>query len=106
MINNKDDLFGKPKLKQASCDFLAKSFALYLAINRITTSFFAKMFDQNSKMHALLSSDSLSLILNAALLALIGNIFGGLIGRIAFILVLLNIVSFLVNYTKNDNQQR
>lgn len=107
MLNDKDDLISinKPKLKQASCDLFEKFLAFYLAINRTTTGFFAKMFDKNSKMYALLSSDSLSLILNAALLAFIGNIFGGFIGRIALILILLNIVCFLINYTRGEGKK-
>ena len=107
MLNDKDDLISinKPKLKQAACDFLDKSFVFYLAINRITTNFFANLFDKNSKMHALFSLDSLSLVLNAALLAIIGNIFGGFIGRVTFILVLLNIIAFLANQVKGEGKK-
>ena len=98
MLNDND----QSNLKKSACSFISKAFAFYLELNHLTTGFFAKMFDKNSKMYALLTSDSLSLILNAALLAFIGNIFGGFIGRIAFILVLLNIVTFLVNCSKEN----
>ena len=79
-------------------EFLLTARDNYVALNRCTTGYLTKLFSKNTKIQNALNSGAGVLLVNAAILALIGSIFSGVIGRIALILVFINIVIVLLSY--------
>lgn len=56
-------------------------------------------------MQSYLASKSVALLINILIFAFLSSLFGGLIGRVAFILVFLNVVAILINFVLKSDQK-
>lgn len=93
-------IVSKSGVKKSVYDFLVKAFDLYIAVNCTTTNALAKLFKQDW-----LKSTSLALLINIVILSFIEKLFDGFIGKIALILLVLNVVSLLVNFSLAANKK-
>ncbi len=93
-------IVSKSGVKKSVYDFLVKAFDLYVAVNCITTNALAKLFKQDW-----LKSTSLALLINIVILSFIEKLFDGFIGKIALILLVLNVVSLLINCALAANKK-
>ena len=92
----------KSDIKNSLYVLIAETFELYIALNRLTLPYLAKLFDNSSKLYSFFNSTLVALAVNAVAFVFIGWIFGGLINSIAIILMSLNIVAFLIYYITSD----
>ena len=93
-------IVSKSGVKKSVYDFLVKAFDLYISVNCATTNALAKLFKQDW-----LKSTSLALLINIVILSFIEKLFDGFIGKIALILLVLNVVSLLINCALAANQK-
>ena len=101
MTNNQDDdiLFTvrKSEVKAFLYKTLCFLYTYWIKFQTNTTMVWTKLFNKDSRIRTLLESDVLVLLFNTLLLAGLGNLFGGLIGEICFIVMFLNIMLCLIS---------